>query len=60
VDPAHHILGERLNFWVASLLTLTGIAWFAYTQRSPRGLPPGLPSPATGMGQTGSRSSSRA
>jgi len=33
VDPAHHILGERLNFWVASLLTLVGVAWFAYTQR---------------------------
>ena len=35
VDPAHHILGERLNFWVASLLTLIGVAWFAYTQRAP-------------------------
>jgi prolipoprotein diacylglyceryl transferase len=33
VDPAHHILGERLNFWVASLLTLVGIIWFTYTQR---------------------------
>ena len=40
VDPAHHILGERLNFWVASLLTLTGIAWFVYTQRAARGEPP--------------------
>jgi prolipoprotein diacylglyceryltransferase len=39
VDPAHHILGERLNFWVASLLTLVGIAWFAYTQRA-RSKPP--------------------
>ncbi len=37
VDPAHHILGERLNFWVACLLTLIGIAWFAYTQRAARG-----------------------
>jgi prolipoprotein diacylglyceryl transferase len=33
VDPAHHILGERLNFWVACLLTLTGIVWFFRTQR---------------------------
>jgi prolipoprotein diacylglyceryl transferase len=40
VDPAHHILGERLNFWVASLLTLAGIAWFVYTQRAARGAPP--------------------
>ena len=35
VDPAHHILGERLNFWVASLLTLIGVAWFAHTQQAP-------------------------
>ena len=34
VDPAHHFLGERLNFWVASLLTLVGLAWFLYTQRA--------------------------
>ena len=33
VDPAHHILGERLNFWVASLLTLVGLVWFVCTQR---------------------------
>ncbi len=32
VDPAHHILGERLNFWVASLLALAGVVWFARTQ----------------------------
>jgi prolipoprotein diacylglyceryl transferase len=34
VDPAHHILGMRLNFWVACLLTLVGAAWFLYTQRA--------------------------
>jgi len=39
VDPAHHFLGERLNFWVACLLTLIGIAWFVYTQRGARGDP---------------------
>jgi prolipoprotein diacylglyceryl transferase len=33
VDPAHHILGMRLNFWVSCLLTLVGLAWFVYTQR---------------------------
>ncbi|HZL48393.1 MAG TPA: prolipoprotein diacylglyceryl transferase [Solirubrobacteraceae bacterium] len=37
VDPAHHILGERLNFWVAALLTLAGIAWFILTQRPAAG-----------------------
>jgi prolipoprotein diacylglyceryl transferase len=36
VDPAHHFLGERLNFWVASLLTIAGFAWFLYTQRGAR------------------------
>ncbi|HVW47883.1 MAG TPA: prolipoprotein diacylglyceryl transferase [Solirubrobacterales bacterium] len=34
VDPAHHILGQRLNFWVAIILTLVGLAWFAWTQRA--------------------------
>jgi prolipoprotein diacylglyceryltransferase len=38
VDPAHHILGLRLNFFLACCLTLVGAAWFARTQRS---APPG-------------------
>jgi prolipoprotein diacylglyceryl transferase len=33
VDPAHHILGLRLNLYVAIVLTLVGLAWFARTQR---------------------------
>lgn len=43
VDPAHHILGLRLNFFVACLLTLAGAVWFARiqgwwsTSRSSRG-----------------------
>jgi prolipoprotein diacylglyceryl transferase len=32
VDPAHHILGLRLNFYVASVLCIAGIAWFLRTQ----------------------------
>ena len=32
VDPAHHILGMRLNFWVASAVCLAGLMWFAWTQ----------------------------
>lgn len=32
VDPAQHILGLRLNFFVACLLTAAGAIWFAYTQ----------------------------
>ena len=33
VDPAHHILGQRLNFWVAIILTIVGAIWFVRTQR---------------------------
>ena len=35
VDPAHHILGLRLNFYVACLLTIAGAAWFVASQRRP-------------------------
>jgi prolipoprotein diacylglyceryl transferase len=32
VDPAHHVLGLRLNFFVASTLFVVGLAWFASVQ----------------------------
>jgi prolipoprotein diacylglyceryl transferase len=32
IDPARHLLGMRLNFWVALLLCLTGLVWFARSQ----------------------------
>lgn len=35
-DPAHHIYGLRLNFYVASTLFVAGLIWFIRTQR--RGL----------------------
>ncbi|HZA57708.1 MAG TPA: prolipoprotein diacylglyceryl transferase [Solirubrobacterales bacterium] len=31
-DPAHHILGMRLNFFVAAALFVAGLVWFAHTQ----------------------------
>lgn len=34
VDPSHHILGLRLNFFVAGTLSLVGLAWFVRTQRA--------------------------
>lgn len=34
VDPAHYIFGLRLNFYVASILCLAGIAWFIRIQRA--------------------------
>ena len=33
IDPAHHILGERLNFWVALILCIAGLVWFVAIQR---------------------------
>ena len=36
VDPAHHVLGLRLNLFVAVALTLVGLVWFARSQRRPR------------------------
>jgi prolipoprotein diacylglyceryl transferase len=38
VDPSHHILGLRLNFYVAALLFVAGLVWFARTQRGARTL----------------------
>ncbi|MBS1862818.1 MAG: prolipoprotein diacylglyceryl transferase [Actinobacteria bacterium] len=35
VDPAHHILGLRLNLYVAAVLTILGAAWFVAIQRGP-------------------------
>jgi prolipoprotein diacylglyceryl transferase len=32
VDPAHHILGLRLNFYVATVLFAAGLAWFVRVQ----------------------------
>jgi prolipoprotein diacylglyceryl transferase len=37
IDPAHHILGLRLNFFVATTLCVIGLLWFARTQRPSRG-----------------------
>lgn len=36
IDPAHHILGLRLNLYVAGALCLAGIAWFLRIQRGSR------------------------
>ena len=34
IDPAHHLFGLRLNFYVASILFLAGVGWFLRTQRA--------------------------
>ncbi len=33
IDYSNHILGMRLNFWIASLLCLAGLVWFVLIQR---------------------------
>ncbi|MCB0883026.1 MAG: prolipoprotein diacylglyceryl transferase [Thermoleophilia bacterium] len=40
VDPSHHILGQRLNFWVALVVLLGGVAALVWTQRRPGPDPP--------------------
>jgi prolipoprotein diacylglyceryl transferase len=47
VDPSEHFLGLRLNMYVASALTLAGLAWFGYSQRRGR---PTSELPARGAG----------
>jgi len=32
IDEAHHILGMRLNFWVALIVFLAASTWFAWSQ----------------------------
>jgi prolipoprotein diacylglyceryl transferase len=69
IDYSNHILGMRLNFWVATLLFLTGLGWFAAIQwgwrpwrwRLDRGPDPAAPSlyggsaPDVGPGQDSER-----
>jgi prolipoprotein diacylglyceryl transferase len=33
IDPSHYLWGMRINFYVALLLTVGGLVWFAVTQR---------------------------
>ena len=37
IDYSQYILGLRLNFWVALIMTLVGVGWFVYAQRRPAG-----------------------
>ena len=35
IDSSEHFLGLRLNMYIAIVLTLAGLAWFAVAQRRP-------------------------
>jgi prolipoprotein diacylglyceryl transferase len=44
IDYSQHILGMRLNFWIASLLCAGGLIWFVLIQRGrDSGAPPDQP-----------------
>jgi prolipoprotein diacylglyceryl transferase len=45
IDYSVHIIGMRLNFWIALLGCLAGLAWFLRIQRRPGSAAP--PAPAT-------------
>jgi prolipoprotein diacylglyceryl transferase len=57
IDSSQHFLGLRLNFYVATALTLAGLAWFVLIQRrAPRPEPSGVTagtSVTAGTGGTG-------
>ena len=38
IDYSNHILGMRLNFWIALLLCLAGLLWFVAIQRGEMGI----------------------
>ena len=40
VDPSHHFLGERLNFWVSLIVFVAATASFVWLQFSAAGLEP--------------------
>ncbi|WP_189492278.1 prolipoprotein diacylglyceryl transferase [Streptomyces antnestii] len=44
VDYSQYILGMRLNFYIASLMMLVGLAWFVVLQRRPHPREQGVPS----------------
>ena len=35
IDSSEHFLGLRLNMYIAIIVTLAGLAWFAIAQRRP-------------------------
>jgi prolipoprotein diacylglyceryl transferase len=46
VDPAHHVFGLRINFFLAVVLTVVGLAWFARVALLPRRRLPAAPTGA--------------
>jgi prolipoprotein diacylglyceryl transferase len=57
IDYSNHFLGMRVNFWIASVLCLLGLAWFVAVQRGWRGMgaSPAEPGPAGTRGGSAQR-----
>jgi prolipoprotein diacylglyceryl transferase len=55
IDSSQYILGLRLNFFVATIMTLVGICWFIWAQRRPA-----VPMSAAGPVNSGAASSGAA
>ncbi|MBV9339045.1 MAG: prolipoprotein diacylglyceryl transferase [Solirubrobacterales bacterium] len=47
IDYSVHVLGMRLNFWIATLVCLAGLAWFVWIQRRGKTEPLPLDGPRT-------------
>ena len=43
IDPANHVLGLRVNVWVAGIGLVAGVVWFWLSQRRGRPAGPGAP-----------------
>jgi prolipoprotein diacylglyceryl transferase len=57
IDYSVHVLGMRLNFWIATLGCLAGLAWFVWIQRRGKTEPLPLDGPlADARGVRGARS----
>jgi prolipoprotein diacylglyceryl transferase len=50
IDSSVHFLGLRLNFYVALVMTLVGLAWFISCQRKPMPEPSGVTGPGNDAG----------
>jgi prolipoprotein diacylglyceryl transferase len=55
IDPAHHIFGLRVNFYIATLLCLAGLAWFVKIQRGAAAASDTPPAPAEAPAQSEAR-----
>ncbi len=52
IDYSVHVLGMRLNFWIATLVCLAGLAWFFWIQRNGKTEPLPLDGPRGDVRET--------